>query len=534
MSEARSFLEHHTAEVEIFDADYNLKYWTASLSGRSGDAAASAGAKEKLLQVYARPDEFAEVRRLAALPGHDAATARQLHLLTLAYGARQMDAAVLADLVRREEEIEAVFNSFRAQLDGDRVTENDLRGILREATDPARRRAAWEASKQVGAEVSGRLLELVRIRNREARRLGHRDYYAMSLQLQEMEETALFGLLDRLGRLSEEPFRRMKAGLDRTLASRYGLDSFTPWPWMYADPFFQEAPPGAADVDLDAVFASRNVEALTRRTYQGLQLPVDELFERSDLYEKEGKCQHAFCTHIDRRGDIRVLGNIKPDEYWMSAMLHEFGHAVYERHLDPALPFLLRTPAHLLTTEAVAMLMGRQTRNADWLSRVAGVPETEARKLEEGTRRSLRISQLIFVRWGLLLTHFERELYREPEQDLDGLWWEMAARFQGLAPPPDPAGGGWASKIHLSSAPVYYHNYVLGELMASQLQHAIFARLADGTSRPSFVDQPAAGEFLRERLFRPGGRRDWQGAITGATGEPLNPDYFLQQFVRET
>ena len=65
-----------------------------------------------------------------------------------------------------------------------------------------------------------------------------------------------------------------------------------------------------------------------------------------------GKNQHAFCIHIDRKGDVRVLANVRPTAKWMETMLHEYGHAVYDKQLNPALPFALRTPAHLITTEA--------------------------------------------------------------------------------------------------------------------------------------------------------------------------------------
>ena len=53
------------------------------------------------------------------------------------------------------------------------------------------------------------------------------------------------------------------------------------------------------------------------------------MLARSDLYEKPGKSPHAFCTDIDREGDVRVLANIVPNEYWMGTMLHELGHSVY-------------------------------------------------------------------------------------------------------------------------------------------------------------------------------------------------------------
>ena len=58
----------------------------------------------------------------------------------------------------------------------------------------------------------------------------------------------------------------------------------------------------------------------------------------SDLYARDGKSQHAFCIDIDREGDVRVLCNVEPNERWMETMLHEFGHAVYDRERDRDAP----------------------------------------------------------------------------------------------------------------------------------------------------------------------------------------------------
>ena len=67
----------------------------------------------------------------------------------------------------------------------------------------------------------------------------------------------------------------------------------------------------------------------------------------SDLLPRPGKNQHAFCTHIDRRGDVRVLCNNVPNERWTGTMLHEFGHAIYDLEIDRRLPWVVRKPPHM-------------------------------------------------------------------------------------------------------------------------------------------------------------------------------------------
>jgi peptidyl-dipeptidase A len=36
-----------------------------------------------------------------------------------------------------------------------------------------------------------------------------------------------------------------------------------------------------------------------------------------------------------------------------------------------------------------------------------------------------------------------------------------------------------------------------------------------------------AGRYLQEALFGPGARSGWEDAVLGATGERLNPNYFV-------
>jgi peptidyl-dipeptidase A len=83
----------------------------------------------------------------------------------------------------------------------------------------------------------------------------------------------------------------------------------------------------------------------------------------------------------------------------------------------------------------------------------------------------------------------------------------------------------WAAKIHLGLYPAYYQNYLLGELTASQLKHAIVSRAG------GLVDRREAGRFLVEDLFGRGAKSDWDTTLEQATGERLTPKYFVQEFV---
>src|SRR5690606_19581656 len=222
---------------------------------------------------------------------------RQLVVLELNYRANQLAPALIDELEERAQEIEHIFYTHRGEVAGQPRTDNEIRLLLEGEGDTPLRRAAWEASKSIGEKVAGPLRELARRRNDAARSLGFPDYYTMELELQEIAPSEL----DRIGADVEQrtaaPFAAAKAVVDEALARRLGVPRDSLRPWHYADPFFQELPP-AGDVDLDALFAGRDVVEISRAYYAAIGLPVDDVLARSDLYERPGKDQHAFCMDM--------------------------------------------------------------------------------------------------------------------------------------------------------------------------------------------------------------------------------------------
>ena len=467
------------------------------------------------------PDRFAAVRD-ARDDEADPLVRRQLDILHDTLLPNQLPAELRRELAELEAALDSTYNVFRGEIDGRAVDDNEIAQVLRTSDDSAERRAAWEASKQVGAEVADRVRALARLRNVAARAVGFRDHFALALAASELDERRLLSTLDEVDAATAGPFEAWKAEIDATLVTRFGLAGPEALaPWHYDDPFFQE-PPVTGSVDLDPVFADADVEALTLRTYEGLGLDLAPVLAASDLYPRDRKSQHAFCIDIDREGDVRVLANIEPNERWMGTMLHEFGHAVYDREVDRTLPWLLRGAAHPLTTEGIAMLLGRLVQEPEWLRAVVGLADDQITDLAPRLRSTQRAALLVFARWVLVMTHFERGLYADPDADHDRRWWDLVERYQ-LLHRPDRRSPDWASKIHLAVAPVYYQNYLYGELVASQLQAYLDAQTG------GLVDRRGAGALLVERVFRPGASRRWDALVTDATGEPLTARHLAAQ-----
>ena len=538
MSESRdlilqNFIDAHVQLVEPLLREAALAEWDLQTTSEMEAQERSAALNARIAKIYASETDFNFLLSVTPSDIEDPLLLRQHTLLLNAYRGSQMSDETIDAIVELETSISETFNSFRPQVNGVAVSDNAIDDVLFHNNDSKARKTFWLASKEVGAQVSERLLSLVRMRNTESRRLGFDNYYSMSLTLQEQDEDALFALLESLHQESSQIWSEYRTNLDHSLGGRYGVLTENLRPWHHANRFFQEPGPGAAN--LDRFFEGVNLEPITAQFFQNIGLPVDDLLEIADLYERPGKCQHAFCLDVDRKGDVRVLCNNRSDERWMSTTLHEFGHAIYDKYLDQDLPYLLREPAHILTTEAIALFMGRLTKDAHWLRIYAGVDPAEADRISAAARHEVQDYLLVFMRWCFVMCHFERALYRDPEQDLDGLWWSLVEKYQDInCPVEDRWPGMWAAKVHLATAPVYYHNYLLGEMTASQLlcylQGVVLKESSD--TGEALVTEPVVGAWLKEALFSPGSRYRWDTWLVRATGEPLNPEYYVRDLRR--
>jgi len=530
----KEFISKHVAQTKPLHREAALAYWQAAVSGEAAHYDRFSALELKIRRIYSDPEAFAKLKAArAAGPLDDALLARQVDVLYYQYLGNQVSPELLKQTVELSTEIEKTFSTHRPVLGKERVTDNRIKEILKTETDPEKRKQAWLSSKQVGPNVAADLIRLVKLRNQAAHGLGFEHYHSMSLATAEQDVEALVRLFGELDELTREPFRRVKGELDGLLADRGGVAVENLCPWHYHDPFFQETPM-VHDLNLDVYYEGRDIEALSAEFYAGIGLDVTSILDNSDLYEREGKNPHAFCTDIDREGDVRILCNVKANESWMETQLHELGHAVYDKFMTLETPYLLREPAHIFTTEGIAMFFGRLSRNAGWMQQMLGLSDDQRSAIEGVAGDYAQLKQLIFARWAMVMFHFERALYADPDQDLNALWWDTVETYQMITRPPGRDEPDWAAKIHFAIAPCYYHNYLLGELFASQLHHKLVTDVIEATdvTQVSTVGQKRVGRFLVEQVFEPAAIYPWNEMIERATGEALTAQYFVAQFVR--
>lgn len=494
--EARIFMDMFEAGLKNFYVGMGEEYWGFYTRGDPGRTELYEKIQSELLSD---PKTF---ERLKVWRGQiaDPLLARRVDLLYRTFAMAQVTAQ--QKIYSLQNSLQKTQITLRSIYQGQPATQNHLTNILRFEKDRGLRKEAWLARNQVGKEMAPDLTELIRRRNEEARKLGYASFYSMSLGLSEIEEAALFGTLEELDRLSLGPHRRWRAKLQ----ARLKLETLESWDVQYDYDNFQEK--------LKAHFPENQILPRLRQTYRRAGLDIEKMPIQVDDEERPGKSQHAFSFAINTPGDIRILANADDGIAAYRTMFHEMGHAVYSASIRQP-TYLLQESASACLTEGIGQFFPMLLEEEKWLTGVAGVPLEMAREY----RRRLIEDSAHSVRSYLVFLNFEREAYRNPDQNLTRLWWSLNEKYLGL--PQHPDVDSWASIIHFTSHPAYYQNYLLADMIAAQLMNHL--KSLQGT----VLDNPATGEFLRSRIFARGASLPWDRLVAEITDEPLSVKYYV-------
>lgn len=529
----KEFIKRFEGRYIPLHKNHTQAYWKASLTGKSEDWAEVAKSQLEITKLFKNQKDFEELVSIKSKKDDlDYIENRQIDLLYNAYLPNQYDEKKLEEIIILQAKIENEFTNFRSEVNGKIFTDNEVDRLLKTSNDTKELKKVWLASKAIGSKVAEDVLKLVKLRNEQAVSAGFNNFHEMSLALSEQNPKDIDRIFKEVDELTRIKFVDVKKEIDEKLCERLKIDIEELKPWHYQDRFFQQAPE-IYQINYDEFYHEKDLVSITCDYFSSIDLPIDDLIERSDLFEKNGKNQHAYCLDMDKDGDIRVLGNVKQNSDWMETLLHEYGHAAYDKFIDRTFPFVLRDPSNIFTTEAIAMLFGKFALHPGWLTKVLRIDEKKISEIEDDAYKIIKINQLVFCRWAMVMYYFEKGLYENPNQDLNELWWKLITNFQLISKPENRNQPDWAAKIHVATIPCYYHNYLLGELLASQLYHYLVVKIIgkEYSNRYSLYNEPKVGAFLKEEFFKIGAYFHWNELLFNSLKEPLNAKYYAEQYV---
>jgi peptidyl-dipeptidase A len=457
------------------------------------------------------------------------------------------------ELVKARIKAEALQNErlygFEFSIDEQSVSTNDIDDMLKTEGDLGKRLAAWEASKEVGVGLRDGLADLQRLRNETVRALGYDDYFQYQVSDFRMTTAEMLDLLHQFVAELRPLYRELHTYVRYELAERYGVEevpNLIPAHWL-PNRWGQDWSPlvTVEGLDLDGELREKEAKWLVEqaeRFYVSLgfaELPAS-FWELSDLYPlPEGagykKNNHASAWHMDIENDVRSLMSVIPNAEWYETTHHELGHVYYYiSYTNPDVPPLLRGGANRAYHEAIGSMMGLAAMQRPFLERIGLFPEGQETD-EIQTLLKEALNYVIFIPWSAgVMTDFEHALYAEelPPSRYNQRWWELKARYQGIAPPA-PRGEEHcdpASKTHINNDAAQYYDYGLSYVLLFQLHDHVARNILHQSPRAtSYYGSTELGAFLRT-LLTPGANCDWRVLTREAIGEEISAGAMLRYF----
>ncbi|RLD77995.1 MAG: hypothetical protein DRJ10_11050 [Bacteroidetes bacterium] len=526
-------LEYEKKVIPLYEK-HNQAAYNAAVSGDEAEYQSATEFKIVLSKIHSNKENFKKLKRIRdSKLITDKELKRELDNLYNLYLPNQFDESKLVEIITLENELKRIFNTFRPKVNEKEIHVNEIEDVLRSSKSSADLETYWIASKKVGKIVNSELIELIKIRNIAAEELGFNNYYEMMLITSGQDPDEIENIFDELDILTRGPYMQLKEEIDQYLASKHNINEEDLMPWHYQNRFFQTAP-RIYDVDYDQFYKKADMVGLVKKYFSGIGLDISDVLDSSDLYDKPGKRQLAFTTDINRKGKVRILGNFEKTQISMTTLLYESGFAAYLKYIANDLLFVLHKPPHFAANDAIASLFSSFSTNPGWLKKVVGVSKTSTDKIKDASLKQLRLEKYVFSRWAQVMYRFEQEMYNDPDQDLNTLWWSLVENYQMINKPKERNEPDWATKTHLITMPCSYHNYMLGELIASQIHTYINQNILDdnGGCDTKCVDNPEIGKYMIDKLFKPGATYNLNSWLENATGEKLSPDFYTNQYIK--
>ena len=512
------------------------------------------------------------VKRSTRFAGHpmDEDTARSILLLKLAHVMPAPDdAEKRTELTTIATRMEGMYGEGKYCPGGPDTcqTLNDLEQIMADRQhDYDAQLDAWLGWHTISPPMREDYQRFVELANEGARELGFSNLGEMWRSGYDMTPAELEQETDRLWGQVKPLYDQLHCYVRDRLASHYGEEKTSrtgllpahllgnmwaqQWGGIYdlVEPY-----PGVSDLDIDSSLAAR-LEQMTRQRaaadgdpaelarqakgelvrdmvrmaedfYTSLGMPdlPETFWERSLLLkprDREVVC-HASAWSLDGKEDVRIKQCLEPTGEELYTAFHELGHVYYDlmyNHLPP----LLQGGAHDGFHEAIGDTINL-SMTPDYLVK-QGLVKASERSQEATINEQMKqaLDKIAFLPFGRLIDQWRWGVFdgRIPPERYNQSWWELRAKYQGIAPPVERTEADFdpGAKYHIpGNTP--YTRYFLAFILQFQFHKALCD--AAGWQGPlhecSIYGNAEAGKRFMAMLSL-GASRPWQDALEQLTG----------------
>lgn len=370
-------------------------------------------------------------------------------------------------LLARENQLASAYGKLKASaeipFDGKVLNLSEIQVYL-ESTDRETRKQAdaakWKFYADHEAEFDDLYDQMVQVRTEMAHKLGFEDYHKLSFYLMnryaytpEMVSAYRKKILDYVTPAAAElgEKQRVRLGLER-------LESYdSPLQFKDGNP----KPQGNAEELVAA--AVKMYHEMSEETGKFIDVMNDN--HLWDLISRKNKEMGGYETEIPEYGVPFIFSNFNGTSGDVDVLTHEAGHAFQTYMGQDIATYELRCP----TMEAAEVdSMSMEFFAYPWMELFFG---KQARRY----RYSHMTGTLTFLPYGVLVDHFQEEVYTHPEmtkEERKACWRKLEKMYLPFKHYDDNAflekGCWWYSQNHIFQSPFYYIDYTLAQVCAQE------------------------------------------------------------------
>lgn len=404
-----------------------------------------------------------------------------------------------------------------------------MRTMMRTNAEETTRKACFEALEELAVDNLDRYVELVKKRNQFARLLGHEDFYAYKLQLEEqMSKTELFALFENITQKSTGHFTQIRERAKTTPGLR------KPWNFAYKMT-------GDFTAEEDQYFQFDQALMRWGRSFAALGIDFKDGRLKLDLLDRAGKHNNGFChwpdlVHFKDGQRVPAATNftctVVPDQVGSgivgyNTLFHEGGHAAHllnSLQKDVCLNHEY-APMSTAWAETQSMFIDTLFSSPEWKQRYAKneVGESYPFELYARKERAVNLLKPTGILGIIFVCQFERAVYELENPTADKI--QKLARTLHRTYFDQDGDSLWALQIpHIYSweSACGYQGYGLAQVALAQWREYFYKKYG------FIVDNTRVGKEMT-KTWQWGASKSFPEAIKQATGKKLSSTAFIKE-----
>ncbi|MDH3336801.1 MAG: M2 family metallopeptidase [Gammaproteobacteria bacterium] len=419
----------------------------------------------------------------------------------------------------------------------------ELEDIMANSLDYDELLEAWQGWHTISPPMRKKYQRFVELANEGANEFGYADMGEMWRSHYDMSADEFTAETARLWQQVEPLYEELHCHVRARLGEVYGeeripQDGLIPahvlgnmwaqqWSFIYE---LLEPYPGVSDLDVDSTLKTKNYspQEMVRSAENfyvslGMRHLPDTFWERSMFskpVDRDVVC-HASAWNLDGDTDLRIKMCIKQTFDELRTIYHELGHNYYQWAYNKQ-PMLFRDGAHGGFHEAIGdtVVLSMTPEYLAEVGLVASAEQSDEAIINRQMQQAL--DRIAFLPFGKLIDEWRWGVFSgaiAPE-DYNKAWWELRARYQGIAPPVERTEADFdpGAKYHVPGN-VSYTRYFLAHVLMFQFHRALCEEAGhEGALHAcSVYGSKEAGEKFSEML-EAGASKPWQDTLERLTG----------------